>query len=153
MPWYVLHTKPRNEKKVATHLEAMGITAYCPLRTEVRQWSDRKKQVSVPMLPSMVLVQLQEKDRAVVFQVPGAVRYLHWLGKPALVTQAEVEALQEIQAQKNSTTLQVEAIRPGTKIDLSTMGFKAQKGTVKYISGNQCWVVLEKLGYVIKMEM
>src|SRR5690606_29574308 len=110
MPWYVLHTKPRNEKKVATRLEAMGITAYCPLRMEVRQWSDRKKQVSVPLLPSMILVQLQEKDRAMVFQVPGAVRYLHWLGKPALVTQAEVEVLREIQAQKNSTTMQVETI-------------------------------------------
>ncbi|MCM4167392.1 Transcription antitermination protein RfaH [Arenibacter antarcticus] len=153
MPWYVLFTKPQNEKKAASRLQAMNITAYCPLRMEVRQWSDRKKKVEVPLLPSMILVQLEEKERNIVFQAPGVVRYMHWLGKPAVVTEEEVTALKEVQAAKNNPTIQVETIQPGTKLDLSSMGFKAQEGTVKYVSGNQCWVVLEGLGFVIKMEM
>lgn len=153
MPWYVLHTKPRNEKKVASRLEDLGIEAYCPLRKEVRQWSDRKKTVEVPLLPSMILVNLEEKERHTVFMAPGAVSYMFWLGKPAVVTQEEVEALQEMQANKNNHTLQVESIGLGTQLNLTEMGFKAQKGTVKYVSGNQCWVVLEGLGYVVKLEI
>ncbi|SHJ75994.1 Transcription antitermination factor NusG [Arenibacter nanhaiticus] len=153
MPWYVLHTKPQNEKKVADRLTAMGITAYCPTRTEVKQWSDRKKKVEVPLLPSMILVQISEKERSLVFQAPGAVRYMFWLGKPAEVTDEEVEALQAVQNHKNNQNLTVETIQPGTKIDLTSMGFKAQNGTVQYVSGNNYWVVLEGLGYVIKMEI
>lgn len=153
MPWYVLHTKPRNEKKVASRLQDLGIQAYCPLRKEIRQWSDRKKKVEVPLLPSMILVNLEDKERHTVFMAPGAVGYMFWLGKPAVVTQAEVDALQELQANKNNHTMEVESIRPGTQLNLSEMGFKSQKGTVKYVSGNQCWVVLEGLGYVVKLEI
>ncbi|GGW22032.1 UpxY family transcription antiterminator [Arenibacter certesii] len=153
MLWYVLYTKPQNEKKVALRLQQMGIEAYCPLRTEIRQWSDRKKKVEVPLLPSMILVNVAEKDRNRVFEVPGAVRYMFWLEKPAIVTQEEVEALKEVQSAKNGHKMEVQAIKPGTKLNLSEMGFKAQEGTVKYVSGNQCWVVLEGLGYVVKLEI
>ncbi|MCM4174105.1 transcriptional elongation/antitermination factor NusG-like protein [Arenibacter sp. TNZ] len=152
MPWYVLHTKPKNEKKVATRLASIGVTAFCPVRTEIKQWSDRKKKVEIPLLPSLILVQISDKERATVFQVSGAVRYMFWLGKPAVVTPFEVEVLQEMQAHKNIHSMQLEAIKPGTKLDLSAMGFKSQKGTVKYISENQYWVVLEGLGYVLKID-
>ena len=46
MNWYVLHTKPRCEKKVEEQLLSFGINAYCPKRSEFKLWSDRKKKVS-----------------------------------------------------------------------------------------------------------
>ena len=72
--WFVLCTKPRNELKVTERLTSIGVEVYTPTKIEVRQWSDRKKKVLVPLLPSMVLVQLLEKEVEVVFNVPGAVR-------------------------------------------------------------------------------
>jgi hypothetical protein len=36
-------------EKVAEQLTKMGIECYCPLITQVRQWSDRKKKVVVPL--------------------------------------------------------------------------------------------------------
>ena len=54
MNWYVIHTKPRGEKKAEEQLLSLGINAYCPTRNEIRLWSDRKKRIQVPVLPSMV---------------------------------------------------------------------------------------------------
>ena len=62
MNWYVLHTKPRSEKKVEEELLSLGIHAYCPTRSEVRIWSDRKKKIDAPVLPSMVLVNIDDKN-------------------------------------------------------------------------------------------
>ena len=62
MKWYVLHTKPRSEKKAEEELLSLGIHAYCPTRDEVRHWSDRKKRIEIPLLPSMVLVNIDEKE-------------------------------------------------------------------------------------------
>jgi transcription antitermination factor NusG len=59
MPWFVLYTQPRNEKKVAERLEKLGIKAYCPMTIQVRQWSDRKKKVEVPLLNSYVFVPIE----------------------------------------------------------------------------------------------
>ncbi|MBA6153428.1 UpxY family transcription antiterminator [Gelidibacter maritimus] len=152
MPWYVLITKPKHELKVAERLTEAGFEVCCPTRVEVRQWSDRKKKVTVPLLPSMVLVNCAEKDRAQVFLIPGAVRYLFWLGEPAVVPAKEVQVLKDIASQKQQV-ISTEKIEIGQEIDLKQYGLTAKKGTVKYISGNQCWVVLHQLGYVIKLKI
>ncbi|MEO6347821.1 MAG: transcription termination/antitermination NusG family protein, partial [Aquaticitalea sp.] len=39
--WYVVYTKPKWEKKVAEKLSEIGIECYCPLITQIKQWSDR----------------------------------------------------------------------------------------------------------------
>lgn len=152
MPWYVLIVKPKSEKKVADKLEQRGIEVCCPVRVEMRQWSDRKKKVEVPLLPSMILVKLENRQRPMVFETFGAVRYLFWLGQPATVSEAEIDALLDIEKSKLDV-LGVENLAVGKDIEVKGLGMSLEKGTVKYISGNQCWVVLHSLGYVIKLQI
>jgi len=151
--WYVLYSRPNAEKKLAALLKERGITAYCPTRTEIRYWSDRKKKVQVPVLPSMVLVYIKFSERNNVFDIPSAVRFLYWAKEPAMVSTKEVEALKESLDSKKTIDAKTEKIKPGHKIDLSPLGFKDQKGKVKYVSGNQCWVILESIGYVVKVTL
>ena len=152
MPWFVLKTKPNSEKKVTAQLQALNIDAYCPVRTEIRQWSDRKKKVVLPLLPSMILVNCTEANRNLVFSVPQARQYLFWLGKPAIVTEKEVSALRSFE-NEDYKRCDLVAMAPGKRIDLSTIGLKHQKGVVKYVSGDQCWVVLDNLGYIVKLQL
>lgn len=151
--WYVLYSRPNAEKKLAERLSEQGIEAYCPTRTEVRKWSDRKKKVQVPVLPSMVLVNIKFSQKNHVFDIPSAVRFLYWSKEPAVVTEEEVEALKESLSSSKTLKAETEKIIPGQKIDLSELGFEGQKGKVKYISGNQCWVILESIGYVVKVTL
>jgi transcriptional antiterminator RfaH len=95
MAWYVIYTKPRNEKKVTERLQQIGIVVYCPLVTQIKQWSDRKKKIQVPLFNSYLFVNMDEKDREKVFQVSGVVRYLFWLGKPAIVRDEEIDVLRD----------------------------------------------------------
>ena len=152
MPWFVLKTKPNSEKKVSAQLQELHMEAYCPLKTEMRQWSDRKKKVKVPLLPSMILVNCAETERNQVFSVPNVKGYLFWLGKPAIVTEKEVTALRSFEIEEYRRC-ELVSMEPGKKIDLSSMGLKHQKGVVKYVSGDQCWVVLDNLGYVVKLQL
>ena len=92
--WFVIYTKPRTEIKVSQRLSVLGIENYTPTRIEVRQWSDRKKKILVPLLPSMVLVSLNEKEVIKVFEVAGVVRYLFENQKRAEVSNQEVLAMQ-----------------------------------------------------------
>lgn len=150
--WYVVVTKPRAERKVAERLLQMDIEAFCPTRIERRQWSDRVKKIEVSLLPSMVLVNLEPKDRDHVFQVQGVLRYLFFLGKPAHVRDEEIEALREV-VEKGSNILEVRSISPGDKIEVPGFGSLPQKGIVRQVSGNKCWVVLEQLGYVVTLQL
>lgn len=151
--WFVVYTKSRSERKVADRLNAIGVEAYCPVKTEVRVWSDRKKKVDVPLLPSMVLVQLLDTDRNLVFSVSGVVRYMFWDGKPVVVRAREVEVLKEVEQNKGLELNKVETLKPGAEIELSEFGFQDQSGEVMKVSGNKCWVVLKDLGFVVKLQM
>ena len=93
--WFVVYTKLQQELKVATQLSAMGITNYCPTVTLVKQYSDRKKKVSKPLLSSYVMVELEEKERNKVFTCCGIVRYLFYLGKPAVIPAFEIDLMQD----------------------------------------------------------
>ena len=148
--WHVIYTKPRAEKKVEERLNNFGIEAYCPLKQEVKQWSDRKKKILVPVLPSMVLVNIDEKERNKVFDIPGVVRYMFWLKKHAIVKDGEVASLKSLLSQNNIISQNTETLKVGENINVP--GFENQSGIIKKISNNQIWVVLKKLGYVIKLK-
>jgi transcriptional antiterminator RfaH len=148
--WHVIYTKPRAEKKVEERLYNFGIEAYCPVKQEVKQWSDRKKKILVPVLPSMVLVNIDEKERNKVFDIPGVVRYMFWLKKHAIVKDDEVVSLKSLLSQNNIISQNTETLKVGENINVP--GFENQSGIIKKISNNQIWVVLKKLGYVIKLK-
>ena len=149
--WHVIYTKPRAEKKVEERLNTFGIEAYCPVKQEVKQWSDRKKKILTPVLPSMVLVNIDEKERNKVFDIPGVVRYMFWLGKHAIVKQEEVDSLKTLLTQNNIVSQDTIALKVGETIIVP--GFENQSGIIKKISPNKIWVVLKNLGYVIKLKI
>ena len=93
--WFVVYTRPQQELKVSEQLSAMGITNYCPTITLVKQYSDRKKKVTKPLLPSYVMVELEQNKRNKVFACCGIVRYLFFLGKPAVVPASDIILMQD----------------------------------------------------------
>ena len=92
--WFVVYTRPQQEFKAAEQLSAMGITNYCPTITLIKQYSDRKKKVTKPLLSSYVMVELKENQREKVFACTGIVRYLFFLGKPAVIPVYEIKLMQ-----------------------------------------------------------
>ena len=150
MSWNVIYTKSRSEKKVEERLKNIGIEAYCPVRTEVKFWSDRKKSILVPVLPSMVLVKIEKNNRNQVFDIPGVVRYMFWLKKHAVVRDSEVDSLKLLLKSNNIIEQNVASYNVGDEIKISSL--KDQLGIIKKISKNQIWVVLKQLGYVIKLK-
>ena len=94
--WYALYTKPRWEKKVEVVLREAGYKVFLPLISTIRQWSDRKKRVQVPLINSYVFIQVAENELYDLLQFDGVVRVLKYLKKPAKVRAEEIENLKII---------------------------------------------------------
>ncbi len=151
MNWYVVYTKPKWEKKVAEQLVQMGIDCYSPLVTQVRQWSDRKKKVEVPLFNSYVFVRLNEADRNLVFQSSGVVRYLFWLGKPAIVRDEEIDTIKKWLSVPDQYEISVSSLQVGAKVVLESGPFKSQQAIVQEVNKTSYTLVLESMGCVLKM--
>ena len=152
MSWHVLYTKPRCEKKVEEQLLSFGINAYCPTRSEFKLWSDRKKKIYKPVLPSMVLVNIDNNDINRVFESPLVVRYMFWMGKRAVVRQSEIDTLKKyLDGSYNLISNNSSSVNVGD--DLKLPSFNNEKGIVSRISNNNIWIYLKSIGFSIKLNL
>ena len=147
--WFVIYTKPRQELKVLERLTHLGIEAYTPTKIEVRKWSDRKKKVTICLLPSMVLVCLEEKEVSKVFEVPGVRRYLFVHGERARVTNDEVLAMKHY-IENTYQLLNKKDHLVGSKIKIPSLNQEAEIISVK---GKRCIAQLELLGATVSFQL
>ncbi len=152
MPWFVIYTKPRQEKKVTAQLLANGIDAFCPLITSIKQWSDRKKKVTTPLINSYVFVQLAEIDRSKVFVISGVIRYIHWLKKPAIVRESEIKLLRELTT-KTILDFSIKEFKKGDDFQVPSGLFKDKKGQIEEVRNNSLKIKLEELGIVVTIQL
>jgi len=146
--WFVVYTKPRNELKVSQRLSVLGVENYTPTKTEVRQWSDRKKKILVPLLPSMVLVSIHEKEVNKVFEVAGVVRYLFENQKRAEVSNEQVLAMNYYLENTYYSNKKELAVGETVKVPLLE-----KEATVLSIKGKKCLAQLRKLGAVVSFQL
>ena len=149
--WFVVYTKPQQELKVAMELSSMGITNYCPTITLVKQYSDRKKKVITPLISSYVMVHLEEKERVKVFTLTGIVRYLFFLGKPAVITSSEINLMQDhLNGVYND--IKVTSLSVGQSYTITEGPFSGVSGKVVQTDNTKVKLELASLGVSITLK-
>jgi transcription antitermination factor NusG len=100
--WFAVRTKPRHEKTVARELETKGITAFLPLYGALHQWSDRKRQVDIPLFAGYVFVRFvaQLSTRISVLRTNGIAGFVGARGVGVPIPDEEIEAVRTILVQK-----------------------------------------------------
>ena len=149
MPWYVIRTKPQHEIKSAKILEDLGMEVFCPVITEVRQWTDRKKKVTVPLFRSYVFVNLDAKKKNQVFEAPGVLGFLNWLNKPAIAKSEEIEA---IRSWLNNDTLdgfEVNKLNPGDQVEIKSGKLAKKKAIIKEVGSKKLKLILPDVGWTL----
>jgi transcriptional antiterminator RfaH len=94
-PWYVIQTRSRFEKKCTNFLTKNGISAFLPLQKKMNRWSDRIKEVEVPLFPGYLFVQFSENERYKILNTPGIVRFVSFGGKYATINIQQVDAIKK----------------------------------------------------------
>ena len=150
--WFVLYTKANQEIKVTEQLNKIGVSCYCPTVTIIKQYSDRKKKVLKPLIPSYVFVFIEEGRRNDVFSVFGVVRYMFWLGKPAVVREKEVELMKKyLDGEFQSVSLT--NFTKGQLHKVSEGVFAGKIGRVIEIQKNKIKLQLESLGMIVTLKL
>jgi transcription antitermination factor NusG len=69
--WHALYVASRQEKKVFERLQQNNIETYLPIIKTMRQWSDRKKMVELPLLNGYIFVRTNAIENDKVVQTLG----------------------------------------------------------------------------------
>ena len=94
--WVALQVKQRSEKLVAIALSSKGIEVFLPLYAARRRWSDRVKELQLPLFDGYVFSKLDLLYRMPVLTIPGVIQFVG-IGKiPAPIEEEEIAALQSL---------------------------------------------------------
>lgn len=93
--WHALYVRSRCEKKVLSQLEDMGIQAYLPLISKVKQWSDRLKKVQEPLFKSYVFVFSNDKQYISILNVYGVVKFVCFEKEAVVVPENQILAIKK----------------------------------------------------------
>src|SRR5688572_24436863 len=94
--WHVVYTMPKAERKVATSVVGMGIESYLPLTKVVRQWSDRKKKVEVPLFPNYVFVKVNDRMRSSLYSIKPLLKFVSVDRRPVVISDSVITTIQSL---------------------------------------------------------
>jgi transcription antitermination factor NusG len=152
--WYVIYTKPRWEKKVDAQLVRKNITCWCPIQKVERQWSDRKKIIEDPIFKSYVFVYTNEEERVDILRTEGVLNFVHYLKKPAVISDEEINNIKKFLAEKETTIsiIALEGFKPDTLVRVDYGVFMNNTGKVIRGGKKRVYVQLQSLGQVMVVE-
>ena len=147
--WHALYVKSRAEKKVLSQLEEMGIKAYLPLITRVKQWSDRRKKVEEPLFKSYVFVFSNEKEHIPILNVYGVVKFVSFERKAVIVPENEIIAIKRYidNPDENEDERDHMVLEKGQTVRVTNGPMQGLKGTLISVKNkNHLLVYIESVG-------
>jgi|SRR5579859_359452 len=100
--WYAVRTRSRHEKLVERQLQGQGIEGFCPILSQIRQWSDRRKLVESPLFPGYAFVRIapSPEERVRVLRTLGVVELVGCHGQGIPIAPEQIEAVRVLIASK-----------------------------------------------------
>jgi transcription antitermination factor NusG len=144
--WYVIYTRPRWEKKIASILDQKGIENYCPLNRVEKRWSDRKKTILEPLFKGYIFIKIDDDKKWDIKQIDGILNYVYWLGKPARVRQSEINNIRFFLKEFSSIEVIDSKIVIKDAVIINEGVLMNYKGVVIEVFGNKARVQIDSLG-------
>ncbi len=147
--WLAIYTRPRWEKKVNQLLTEKGLESYCPLNKVRRKWSDRVKVVEEPLFKSYVFVKVSDDDRTAVRMTPGAINFVYWQGRPAVIREKEITIIKRFLNEYKNVEVQAMEIKVNQRVRITNGTLMDQEGKVIDIRHKSVKVAIDSLGYIL----
>ncbi len=150
--WYVVYTYSKHEKKIDMLLQRAAIESFLPLQTKIRQWSDRKKKVELPLFPNYLFVRITPREFWKVLDLDGVVDFVSNGVRPGTVSGDIIENIRRMV----SGEIEVEKLRmpTGQRVRVTRGPFKGAEGQfIRLARKSQLIVNIELLNQSISMEI
>jgi transcription antitermination factor NusG len=153
--WFVFYTKARHEKKVRDLLLRKGFEVFLPMQKVMKQWSDRKKKVEVPLFNSYIFVHDTEDKIPLILQTPGMAWNIRHNNKPATLLPREFELINRFLVSGLFVeTGSAEEFEKGDAVEIIDGPLKGLKGSVvRTAEGDKFLISLESIGHSLKVTL
>jgi transcriptional antiterminator RfaH len=154
LTWYAVYTHSKAEKKVAAELAKNGIDHYLPLQMTIRQWSDRKKKVLMPLIKSYIFVHITPKEHISVVKVWGVMKIIHFGGKPVSIPDWQIRNLKILLDAEVPIGRDYDEFETGNEVHITQGSLKGLRGKILHVKGQHKLVIsIDALNYNLTVDI
>lgn len=156
MHWYLIHTKPRQERCALENLERQGFQCYLPTLPSERVRQGELTVSNEPLFPRYLFIRLGQEGSAPswspIRSTKGVSRLVSFGLEPAKVADSLVEVLR---AQEASVQTQPERLfKPGERVRLTQAPFAGIEGIYQMTDGERrAMVLIELLSRQVRVQV
>ena len=150
--WFAIHTRSKCESVVKRELFRVGET-YLPMQWVRRKWSDRIKQIHVPLIPCYLFIQTLAENKAKILQNRNVISIPNIKGKIIPIPEKDIELVKRIEEYKGSFNYVEEGYqyRNGEKIEFTNGPLFGQIGfLINHLNQNYVTVQVPSLKWWFK---
>ena len=153
--WYALYTNPRAEKKVEEELKKRSFEVYLPQHTTLRQWSDRKKKVIVPLFPSYLFIHTElERNYFDILNVPGVVKFIRMGKEIVSIRQQQIDNIRLLLSNFELLEAKNYQFKPKMNVEVIAGPLRGMKGIISESKGNKLFIIeIEQIGYSLALSL
>ena len=149
--WYVLHVKPRTEKKLVDYLARHRLWRYLPLYRKIARRQRRKVATEVPLFPGYVFSRLNADERIVALKSNFIVRTLNVPNPREMIHQLRQIRKAERSGEEIRT---VERFTEGELVRIKSGHFRGMEGRIKHDNGGLTIVLnIDILGQAVALHI
>jgi transcription antitermination factor NusG len=95
-PWYAIRVRSKFEQAVSASLAGKGYDQYLPLYRSRRTWSDRAKDLDLPLFPGYLFCRFDVQVRLPILTTLGVISIVGTGRIPVAIPDEEVAAIQTV---------------------------------------------------------
>jgi len=135
-PWYALQVRSRYEMGVARHLRGMGYEEFLPLYECRKRWSDRIKEMQVPLFPGYLFCRFDLQDRLPILKTPGVIQVVGYNRQPIPVDEDEIKSIQTV-VSSGIPNQPWPFLKVGEKVQIESGPLRGLAGVLVELKGNR----------------
>jgi transcription antitermination factor NusG len=151
--WSVLRTWTKHESVVEKVLTARQIECYLPKQKQVRQWSDRKKILVLPLFPGYLFIKVRPEQFPDLRDVPGSCGLVWASHRPAPVRENVVLDIRRLVESQAELTI-MGGLHIGERVQILSGALKGIEGVLSRVKNRDYLVInAEAIGQSICIEV
>jgi transcriptional antiterminator RfaH len=149
LPWYVVHTKARQEQPACENLLRQGYAVYLPRIKVIKRIRGMQQPQLEPLFPRYIFLQPSSaaQSLAPVRSTLGVATIVRFGQEPAQLRNDTLQNIRTFEAQRNAAKdADISPLQPGKRVRVADGPFAGLEGLISSVSKQRVMVLMQLLG-------
>lgn len=149
LPWYVVHTKVRQEQTACENLARQGYKVYLPQIKMLKRSRGRQQAQYEPLFPRYIFLQPGSAAHSIspVHSTLGVSTIVRFGQEPAVIRLETLGAIRNFETRRNGASdLEISPFQPGVHIRVADGPLIGREGLISDVSQERVVVLMNLLG-------